>query len=410
MRIGYTKAMAVMTCAAALAAGAQTVVAPKEPTVVPGSIVAAEQPFVDKQDFAGAVLLVASRDKIIDAEAVGYADIKHKIPMKTNDEFWIASQSKAFTTACMMMLVDEGKVKLDDPVEKYLPEFHGQMVATDAHVKDEKGAMDQRSADEHNNAIRSVKLVPADHPITIREIMSHSAGLPFKSSVETMPLDTRPLKIAVEQYGKDPLIFQPGTNYSYSNEGINTTGRIIEVVSGMPYEKFLQSRLLDPLGLTDTTFWPTSEQISRLAKAYKKDSSGNLQQLDIEQLTYPLDSHADRYPMPAGGLFSTAHDVALFCQMLLNGGATQDGKRLLSAAAVKEMISKQTPDAVEMSYGFGLFPRPNNGFAHGGAYNTSMQVGTEKGIVWIYMVQSAFKVTDAETHAIWDAFQGQVKE
>ena len=112
--------------------------------------------------------------------------------------------------------------------------------------------------------------------------------------------------------------------------------------------------------------------------------------------------------MPAGGLFSTAHDVAIFCQMLLNGGVTQDGKRLLSEAAVRAMTTKETPDGVKMSYGFGLMPRPD-GFAHGGAYKTSMQVDTTKGLVWVYMIQRADKIPDAETHAIWDAMEAQVK-
>ena len=127
-----------------------------------------------------------------------------------------------------MMLVDEGKVKLDDPVEKYLPEFKGQMVVDPTDP----------THTPH----------PAKHPIIIREIMSHTSGIPFRPLDETGPLDTRPLAKEVAVYASHPLIFQPGTAYSYSNAGIGTAARIVEVVSGTPYETFLQQRLFDPLG------------------------------------------------------------------------------------------------------------------------------------------------------------------
>ena len=140
--------------------------------------------------------------------------------------------------------------------------------------------------------------------------------------------------------------FEPDSKYQYSNAGINTAGRIIEVVSGMPYEEFLDKRLFGPLGMKDTTFWPNEEQLQRLAKSYKPnaDKTG-LEEITIGQLKYPL-SDRKRQPMPAGGLFSTAADVGRFCQMVLNGGVF-DGKRYLSEAAVKQMTSKQTGDAVK---------------------------------------------------------------
>jgi CubicO group peptidase (beta-lactamase class C family) len=118
------------------------------------------------------------------------------------------------------------------------------------------------------------QLVPASHPILIREILSHTSGLPFKSSAQPGALDTLSLKDSVLSFAAEPLMFQPGTNYSYSNEGINTAARIIEVVSGMPYELFMQQRLFDPLGMTDTTFWPNDEQIRRLAEDLQT-GSGN---------------------------------------------------------------------------------------------------------------------------------------
>ena len=174
-------------------------------------------------------------------EAVGWADVAAGMPMREKKLFWIASQSKPITATALMMLVDEGKVKLDDPVEKYLPEFKDQWLA----VEQDK---------DH------ILLKKPKHPITVRNILSHTSGLPFKSALEQPTLDLLPLRVAVRSYAMTPLQFEPGSKYQYSNAGINTAGRIIEVVSGMPYEEFLDKRLFEPLGMKDTTFWPNEEQ------------------------------------------------------------------------------------------------------------------------------------------------------
>jgi CubicO group peptidase (beta-lactamase class C family) len=305
-----------------------------EPRPSSKAIPTALQPFVDSHSLAGAVTLVADGDKVLSLDAVGYADVAAKRPMKTDALFWIASQSKAITAAALMTLVDEGKVKLDDPVEKYLPEFKGQMLA----VEEEKG----------KTVLRKPK-----HPITVREVLSHTSGLPFQSSKEAPTLDLLPLREAVASYAAEPLLFEPGTKYQYSNVGINTAGRIIEVVSGTPYEDFLAKRLFVPLDMKDTTFWPDDEQLKRLAKSYRpnKDKT-DLEETVVTQLCYPLGDKGKRYQVPAGGLFSTAEDVARFCQMVLGGGVYQ-GKRILSEEAVKQMTSNQTGDAVKESYGLG---------------------------------------------------------
>ena len=201
------------------------------------------------------------------------------------------------------------------------------------------------------------------HPITVREILSHSSGLPFSSAMEQPTLDLLPLRIIARSYAMTPLLFKPGTKYQYSNAGINTAGRIIEVVSHMPYQDFLQKRLFDPLGMKDTTFWPTEEQLKRLAKSYKPTADKkDLEETTIGQLKYPL-SDRRRQPVPAGGLFSTADDLRRFCQMMLNDG-TFNGKRLLSEEAVKEMTKKQTAAGIKESYGLG-FSVGTGGFGHG---------------------------------------------
>ena len=334
----------------------------------PKNLASAVQPFVERHELAGAVMLVASHDKVLDIEAVGYADVEQHKPMRPDALFWIASQSKPMTATALMMLVDEGKVNVEDPVEKYLPEFKGQMVAV------------ERDADH-------VLLRKPSHPIKVREILSHTSGLPFKSPMEEPTLDQLPLRVAVRSYAMVPLEFEPGTKYQYSNAGINTAGRIIEVVSGMPFEQFMEERLFKPLGMKDTTFWPTASQLKRLAESYKPaTNNAGLQKTTITQLLYPLNNRA-RQPMPAGGLFSTAQDVARFCRMISNGGEL-DGKRYLSQAAIRQMTSKQTGEAVKDRYGFGWGIGDEN-FGHGGAYATNMEIDTQRGLVMVWMVQQA---------------------
>ncbi len=336
------------------------------------------QPLVDNHTLAGAVTLVASRERAVYLQAVGYRDLEAKTPMHTDSMFWIASTSKPMTVTAFMMLVDEGRINLDDPVEKYLPEFHGQMVKVKENDATQKGSGD--------TAVSTDRLVPAIHPIRIREILSHTSGLPFKSKAQPGALDLLPLKDAVRSFAAEPLNFQPGTDYAYSNEGINTAARILEVVSGMPYEQFMQTRLFDPLGMKDTTFWPSAEQIPRVAKSYKVDpKTRDLEVMDIDQLTYPLSDRAHRFPMPAGGLFSTASDVATFCQMILDGGVYH-GKRFVSQAAIHEMTRTQNGGMRGKDYGLG-WSVSDNGYGHGGAYSNAMEISPATGRILVFMVQ-----------------------
>ena len=340
------------------------------------------QPFVDSHTLAGAVTLVASRDKVLSLEAVGYADIAAQEPMKTDALFWIASMSKPMTATALMMLVDEGKVGLDDPVEKYLPEFKGQMLV----------------AEQDPN---HVLLKKPSRPITVRDVLSHTSGLPFASRVEPK-IDQHPLREAAISYALTPLKSEPGSKYEYSNAGINTAGRIIEVVSGIPYEEFMDRRLFQPLGMKDTTFWPTAEQVKRLAKSYKPNAARNgLEETDISQLSYPLTGR-QRGPSPAGGLFSTATDLSLFCRMIAAGGV-YGGKRYVSEASVREMTSTQTghlldKDKGESGYGLGwstsrkaggsdsVIPGP---CGHGGAYSTQMGIDPQRQLITVFLVQHA---------------------
>lgn len=331
------------------------------------ALAAVLQPFVDRHELAGAVTFVATKDKILDAATVGSMDIAAGKPMQPDALFWIASMSKPITATAVMILVDEGKINLDDPVEKYLPEFKGQQLAI---LKDDK---------------ETGRKAPA-HPITVREVLSHTSGLPFKTPEETPTLDGLPLQKAVKTYATHPLQYEPGKGYRYSNAGINTAARILEVVSGMKYEDFMEQRLFGPLGMKDTTFWPTEAQLTRLAKGHKPTATkNNLEETTISQLYYPLSDKTKRFPMPAGGLFSTAADCARFCQMILNGGEL-NGHRYLSAKAIEEMTSRQTAAEIKNSYGLGWAVNPAE-YGHSGAMATNMTIHPKQGLITIYLIQ-----------------------
>jgi CubicO group peptidase (beta-lactamase class C family) len=358
-RLGYAVLLAVIAAAPALVAADEP-----QATIASKQIAAALQPFVDNHNLAGAVALVADRDKVLSVTPVGWADIAAKMLMQANTVFWIASQSKPITAAALMILVDEGKIGLDDPIEKYLPEFRDLKVAVKGTKTFEK----------------------PNTKVTVRHVLSHTSGMPFSTKKEQPTLDLLPLRDAVRSYAETPLLFQPGTKYKYSNAGINTAGRLIEVLSGMPYEEFLDKRLFAPLGMKDTTFWLNEEQLKRLAKAYRPaERKQGLEAININQLKYPLNDRK-RQPMPAGGLFSTANDVSHFYQMLLNKG-TYKGKRILSEAAVRAMTTKQTGEGLP-GYGLGLSTGGDT-FGHGGALSTNTTVDPKRGLIFVWLVQHA---------------------
>lgn len=331
-------------------------------------IVEALAPFAEQGQLAGAVTVVATKEKVLSIDTVGYADIAAQKPIQEDSLFWIASMSKPITGAALMILVDEGKISLDDPVTKYLPEFKEQWLAVERD-------------DQH------VLLKRPSTAMTIRHCMSHTSGLPFKSDLETPTLDALPLRYAVASYAMTPLHSEPGTKFVYSNAGINTCGRIIEVVSGQSYESFLDERIFQPLGMKDTTFWPNDAQVARLAKAYAPDAEKmGLQETKISQLQFPLQQRENRFPMPGGGLFSTAADVTRFCQMVAQGGQWE-GKKILSPSAIEQMTTRQTPESIPQSYGVGW--STGNTFGHGGALSTNMTIDPKQGLITIFLVQHA---------------------
>jgi len=331
-------------------------------------VAAAMQPYLDGYKLAGIIGIIADKTgRIHYRNLLGYADVEAKKPISEDNVFWIASMSKMFVGASVMMLVDEGKLSLDDPVTKFIPQLDQWMVVVE---KDET----------------HVLLKPPVRPVTIRHVLSHTSGLAGHSELQQVTgSDSTPLKARALSSVTGPLQSQPGDKYVYGNQGMNIAARVVEVVSGMPYEDFLQKRFFDPLGMTETTFWPSEAQVARLAGAYgpNKEKNGYARG-GLGFLTKPLSDRVHRYPEAGGGLFSTTHDILRYGLMLANDGEL-DGKRYLSHAAMEELRKEQT-GTTKVNYSLGYHLR-NGMFGHDGAYGTDLSVNPKTGMVAVFMVQ-----------------------
>jgi CubicO group peptidase (beta-lactamase class C family) len=341
--------------------------AEKEPPAS-AEVTAAMQPYLDSYKLAGLIGIIADKSgKVHYRNILGYADVEARKPMREDNIFWIASMTKMFAGASIMMLVDEGKVSLDDPVTRFIPQLDKWMVV------EEK--------DKNHMLLKAV--VP---PVTVRHVLSHTSGLTGMSELQQVTgSDSTPLKARALSSVTGPLQWQPGDKYAYGNQGMNIAARIVEIVSGMPYEEFLQERFFDPLGMTETTFWPSEAQIARLAGAYGPNKAKNrYARGDIGFLTKPYSDHVHRFPEAAGGLFSTTHDILRYGFMLANDGEL-DGKRYLSHAAMEELRKEQT-GTTKVNYSLGYHLR-NGMFGHDGAYGTDLSVNPTNGMVAVFMIQ-----------------------
>ena len=343
------------------------------------------QKFVDDaapSQVSGAVIVVGSSKGIAYQEALGQQNIEGKQPMGKDSLFRIASMTKPITAIGIMILQDEGKLSVEDPVEKYLPEFKGQML------------IDRREGDK-------LVLKKPERPITIRDLLTHTSGLPggFPAGLSGLYFKRNyNLAEATAMQSQRPLDFPPGSKWAYCNAGIDALGRIIEVVSGKPYEVFLSEQIFQPLGMNDTTPYPNEEQLKRLAGLYEfKD--GKLNYIEW-QLIGPV--KGARHPIPAGGLFSTGSDLAKLYQMMLRSGKFGEGKRILSEDAVKQMTTLQTGDlqcgfTPGMGFGFGwavtkepqgVHEMMSKGtFGHGGAFGTQGWIDPQKDLFVILLIQ-----------------------
>jgi CubicO group peptidase (beta-lactamase class C family) len=340
------------------------------------------QEFVDQGKAAGIVTLVIRHGHTASLQAVGYQDREAKTPMRADTLFQIMSITKPMTCAALMTLVDDGRVALIDPVEKYLPEF-----------KDVTLAREAASTTAAAGTTVDTPLKPS-RPITLLDLMTHTSGV-----VNTMPRDFKrgehTLAEQAEAVAKIPLQFEPGSKWRYSSMGMVILGRIIEVVSGKPYEQFMQERILTPLEMKNTWFFLPADQESRLAAAYT-DKNGTLVRFEGDRF-----HRGAKAPMPDAGLYSTATDVSRFFQMMLNHGVL-NGRRILSPAAVETMTTVQTGDLKTGFFpgaGFGLglavvhepigTYRYNSlgSYGHGGGFRTYGWVDPSKDLVGVFMCQ-----------------------
>jgi CubicO group peptidase (beta-lactamase class C family) len=314
----------------------------------------AMQRFVDHGEIAGAVTVVGRKDVILSVEAVGQMNIEKQVPMTKDAIFQIASMTKPITAIGIMQLQEEGKLTIDDTVEKYLPEFKGQMLISEKRPD-------------------SLLLKRPSRPITLKDLLMHTSGLPsvYPAGLGDLYLKRdRTLAEGTLVISQQPLTFEPGTKWSYSPPGSDVLGRIIEVCSGMPYEDYVNVRIFLPLGMTDTLFYfdGEGERRQRVATIYEK-KDGKLQQSAIPS-GWVIGPRGERkHPVPAGGLYSTGADLAKLCQMMLNDGEL-GGKRILKPESVKQMTSLQTGD---LPAGF----RPGNGFGLGWEVIAKPQGATE---------------------------------
>lgn len=351
--------------------------------------------FIDTKTVAGAVTLVATGADVVEFDALGMADIEAGRPMAKDSIFQIMSMTKPVTAIGIMMLAEEGKLALRDPVEQYLPEFHNQRVAT-------------------NVGPDAARLATPDHPFTIRDLLTHTAGIvdAAPAAIHDYPqLMNVPLDEVVRQLARQPLLFQPGTQWSYSSPGIEILGRLIEVCSGQKYEDFIAARILRPLGMKDSFFYPPADKVSRIAMVYASNS-GKLAPAPGSILAGDPAKHRQGavFPAPGWGLYSTAEDLLHLYRMMLNNGV-YEGHRYLSPFSVHLMTEAHTTGIHPVGwmrgadYGLAwevvtdplgeLAGHSQGTYGHGGAFGTQGWIDPQNGLISILLIQRSDGGTDS---------------
>jgi CubicO group peptidase (beta-lactamase class C family) len=357
---------------------------------------------IDAGEISGAVTLVARNGQIVHLAAHGVADVASKKPMQPDTVFRIASMSKPVAAVAILMLMEEGKVRLNDPISKFIPAYADAEVAIAKQAAGPGGAAAAPAAGGPGAAPPQFYTVPAARPITVLDVLTHTSGVmsgPMSSSVGNASFEKRHevgLKW-VEPVGDAPLEFQPGSRWSYSAvAGFDILSRIVEVASGQTFDQFLAQRIFQPLAMQDATFWPSTAQRARLVTAYQR-RDGKLVPNDN-----PDSMSGQKYFSGAGGLMATAESYAQFGMMLANGGAL-NGHRLLSPRTVELMGSAFIPDTLpgrQPGEGYGLGVRvitssaargtwlSAGSFGWSGAYGTHFWVDPSKKLVAVLMAQT----------------------
>jgi len=347
---------------------------------------------IEEGRIAGAVGLIARDGRIIYNRAFGVSDPEKGTPMQTDAIFRIASQTKAIASAGLMMLFEEGKFLLDDPVSLYIPEF-----------------TNPRVIEKYNPADTTFTTVPAKREITIRDLFTHTSGIEY--AVIGSPMmkavyskagimggfgnDRITIGDDIRILGKQPLVHHPGERFTYGLN-VDVIGYLIEVLSGQKLDEFLKSRIFDPLGMTDTWFYLPEDKHQRLVRVNTEDENRKVTGMAQDIVNYPL--LKGTYFSGGAGLSSTTKDYATFLQMLLNKGE-YDGKRLLSSRTVELMTSNQIGDlnVGKDKFGLGFEITTEDGqtvlgisegsFAWGGYYGTTYWADPSEGLVCLLFMQ-----------------------
>jgi CubicO group peptidase (beta-lactamase class C family) len=387
----------------------------------------AVQRHIDAKELSGVVTLVARRGRVAHFEAQGLMDIESKKPMPKDGIFRLASMSKPITGAAVMMLIEEGKIRLSDPVSRFIPEFKNlNKVAVPKPGAQAGGAGGRGGAPNaggRGGAAPEFDTVSASREVTIRDLLTHTSGLLSgglgNSVANTLapraPADT--LATYIPRLAAVPLDFQPGTLWRYSGQaGFEVLSRVVEVASGLTFDQFLKQRIFDPLGMKDTGFSPSGDGSSRLVTMYRRANGG------LERVENQNQNISGVYFSGAGGIMTTAADYLQFAQMLLNGGQL-NGKRFLSPKTVELMTSNHTGEMVN-----GQFGRPARGMGFGlsvqmvldpvaadlrvgpgtfgwaGAYGCNVNIDPKENMVSIIMMQTATGPLQRDfENAVWQA-------
>jgi CubicO group peptidase (beta-lactamase class C family) len=359
------------------------------------------QRYIDAHEMSGAVTLVARKGRIARFEAQGMTDLASQKAMPRDGLFWIASMSKPVTAVAILMLLEEGKVRLNDPVSKFIPEFRDMKVAVNQERPPGTGVPAAAAG-----AVSQFYTIPAAREITIQDLLTHVSGLVSGGAVSTAEQTKIDLKAAekladyIPRLATTSLDFQPGSRWSYSpGAGFETLGRIVEIVSGQTFDQFLRQRIFEPLGMKDTAFHAAPDGLTRVVTVYHRADSGLIRADDAADW---YNNVASAFFSGAGGLMSDAEDYAQFAQMLLNGGEL-NGKRLLSPKTVELMSSVFVPDTtpgLRRGTGFGLGVRIVSdpvaaglsvgvgSYGWDGYYGTYFWVDPKEKVVAILMIQT----------------------
>lgn len=337
--------------------------------------------YVGTGTIAGVVSVIGDGDWNVRFDCAGWADAENKVPMRPDTLFAIFSMTKTFTGAALMVAIDEGRLSLDDEASRYLPEF--------AEVRMKDGSKPKR-------------------PILIRDLMSHVTG--WRGGYAVVNRDI-PLREVARKLAAQPLEFQPGETFSYGNAWVCSAAACLEVATGVPYERYLQEKVLTPLGMKDTTFWPNAEQLKRLVKAYTSDAFPFRPDEDgcTPQLAFPKAKRL--YPAASGGLFSTPADMIRFSQMLAHHGEWR-GRRIISRKTFDGVFAvKQTPPAIKWPYSAGAWFW-GDWMGHEGAMRTDQRANLKTGHSRVFFIQTLNKAghgffqLKTEWHAACDEEQG----